>query len=249
MSLELVVVILLGAAAGGFISGLAGFGTALLSLGIWLHVMPPWQAVAIIAAMSVVSGVQGLWLIRHEISGTHRLPRFLVPALLGLPIGIAVLQLISASVLKTVIAGFMILYGVFFAFRRALPHLQHSMPKVDALVGFSGGVLGGAAALSGALPTMWCAMQPWTKGETSAVLRPYSVVILAIATAVFIWQGYYTQETLIYMLIALPATLASSHVGVVVFRRLSDNQFRRLLIWLLFTAGSALAFRELSQVF
>ena len=247
MSLELVLSLLAGAAAGGFVNGLAGFGTALLSLGIWLQVMPPWQAVSIVAAMSVVSGVQSLWFIRGELgSGTRRLPRFLLPALIGIPIGAATLEFISAPLLKLVIAGFMLLYGAFFAFRRSLPHLERPMPKTDALVGFCGGILGGAASLSGALPTMWCAMQPWTKGETSAVLRPYNVVILGIAVAIFAWQGYYTRETLILMAIALPATIASSQIGIAVFRRLSDQQFRRLLIWLLFSAGALLALRELT---
>lgn len=247
MPLELVLSLLAGAAAGGFVNGLAEFGTALLSLGIWLQVMPPWQAVSIVAAMSVVSGVQSLWFIRGELgSGTLRLPRFLLPALIGIPLGAATLEFISAPLLKLVIAGFMLLYGAFFAFRRSLPHLARPMPKTDALVGFCGGFLGGAASLSGALPTMWCAMQPWTKGETSAVLRPYNVVILGIAVGIFSWQGYYTRDTLILMAIALPATIVSSQIGIAVFRRLSDQQFRRLLIWLLFSAGALLALRELA---
>lgn len=247
MPLELVLSLLAGAAAGGFVNGLAGFGTALLSLGIWLQVMPPWQAVSIVAAMSVVSGVQSLWFIRGELgSGTLRLPRFLLPALIGIPLGAATLEFISAPLLKLVIAGFMLLYGAFFAFRRSLPHLARPMPKTDALVGFCGGFLGGAASLSGALPTMWCAMQPWTKGETSAVLRPYNVVILGIAVGIFSWQGYYTRDTLILMAIALPATIVSPQIGIAVFRRLSDQQFRRLLIWLLFSAGALLALRELA---
>ena len=32
--------LLFGALAGGFVSGLAGFGTALMALGIWLYVLP-----------------------------------------------------------------------------------------------------------------------------------------------------------------------------------------------------------------
>lgn len=65
MSVELIVWLVVGAAAGDFINGLAGFGTALMSLGVWLQVMPPWQAVAVVAAMSAASGVQSLWLIRR----------------------------------------------------------------------------------------------------------------------------------------------------------------------------------------
>ena len=53
---------LAGAATGGFVNGLAGFGTGLMSLGIWLQAMPTQSAVPIVAAMSVLSGVQSLWL-------------------------------------------------------------------------------------------------------------------------------------------------------------------------------------------
>ena len=51
----------LGAACGGFVNGLAGFGTALFALGFWLHIMPPMQAVAISLAVSISTGVQGVW--------------------------------------------------------------------------------------------------------------------------------------------------------------------------------------------
>lgn len=244
---ELLLPVLAGAVAGGFINGLAGFGTALLSLGIWLQVMPPWQAVAIAAAMSVVGGVQGLWCIRRDLGrGCARLARFLWPALVGIPLGSAALGWVSATQLKLVIAGLMLLYGAFFVLRRSLPHMDRPMPYADALVGFLGGVLGGAASLSGALPTMWCAMRPWSKGETSAVLRPYNVVILGIAVVLFAWRGYYSRDTLLLMALALPATLVSSHLGIAVFRRLTDHQFRWLLVWLLFAAGAALALRELA---
>ncbi|AOE85880.1 sulfite exporter TauE/SafE family protein [Pseudomonas sp. TCU-HL1] len=246
MSLELILLLLAGAAAGGFINGLAGFGTALLSLGIWLQIMPPWQAVAIVAAMSVVSGLQSLWLIRRDLGcGIDRLHRFLLPAILGIPIGTAVLGVVSAAALKLVIASFMLLYGAFIILRRSLPQLDQPMPAIDVLVGFLGGVLGGAASLSGPLPTMWCSVQPWTKGETSAVLRPYNVGILGIAVVVFAWQGYYSHDTLVLMAITLPATLISSQIGIAVFRRLTDRQFRWLLVWLLVAAGVLLALREL----
>ena len=89
-------------------------------------------------------------------------------------------------------------------------------------------------------------MRPWTKGETRAVLQPFNVVLLAIAAALFAWRGYYTRDTLVLMAIALPATLLSAQVGLAVFRRLNDDQFRRLLIWLLFLSGVLLAMRELA---
>ena len=80
MSVELIVWLVLGAAAGGFINGLASFGTALMSLGVWLQVMPPWQAVAVVAAMSAASG-QSLWLIRRGLKpGMKNLKNFFTAA-------------------------------------------------------------------------------------------------------------------------------------------------------------------------
>src|SRR5437868_14066652 len=48
-------VLLFGALAGGFVSGLAGFGTALMALGIWLYVLPPSLAVPLVLICSVIA--------------------------------------------------------------------------------------------------------------------------------------------------------------------------------------------------
>ena len=55
MSMNAYALLLLGALAGGFVSGLAGFGTALMALGIWLYVLPPAQAVPLVLICSVVA--------------------------------------------------------------------------------------------------------------------------------------------------------------------------------------------------
>ena len=49
------VLLFLGALAGGFVAGLAGFGTALMALGIWLYVLPPSLAVPLVLICSVVA--------------------------------------------------------------------------------------------------------------------------------------------------------------------------------------------------
>ena len=49
MLTDTVLVVLGGAFAGGFVSGLAGFGTGLVALGIWLHVIAPAPAATLVA--------------------------------------------------------------------------------------------------------------------------------------------------------------------------------------------------------
>ncbi len=245
MQLETIVYVILGAAAGGFVNGLAGFGTALMSLGIWLQAMPAEQAVPIVAAMSVISGVQSLWLTRAGLSrGFRRLPRFLLPALVAMPLGTGILVWVDASVIKITIACLMLLYSLFLVMHHALPLMKKDHPVCDALVGLASGLLGGAASLSGVLPTMWAALQPWSKQETSAILRPFNVVILGLACAIYLWRGYFTLETLLMMAIAIPATLIAAQAGVALYKRLSDSAFRRVLLWLMMGAAVSLILRE-----
>jgi len=246
MTTEFLLLLAAGAVAGGFINGLAGFGTALFALGFWLQIIPPVQAVSIVVVVSAVSGVQGVWLVRHSILRQRkRLARFLAPGIIGIPIGVATLAMLDPTILKLLIAGFLILYGGFFSFRKALPKFERPTPLVDSAIGFLGGILGGAASLSGALPTMWCSMRPWPKAETRAVLQPFNVVILGLTSVMFAVKGVYTWESLTLIAIALPLTIASAQIGIVVFKRLTDDQFRRLIIAMMFLSGLVLFFREI----
>ncbi len=246
MSIEYLIFLAAGAAAGGFINGLAGFGTALLALGFWLQIMPPVPAVSIVVVMSVVSGLQGVWVVRRAIfEQPRRLARFLVPGILGVPLGVAVLSVLDPHSLRIAIGGMMVFYGGYFSFRKALPTFNHPTPLIDGIVGFLGGVFGGAASLSGALPIMWCAMRTWPKSETRAVLQPFNIAILALAALMFLLRGYYTWEVVKQIFVAVPIGLVFAQIGIGVFKRLSDTQFRRLLIVLMFVSGTILLVKEL----
>lgn len=245
MNSDTVLYVIAGAAAGGVINGLAGFGTALFALGFFLTVIPPLQAVAMLVVLSVVTGLQGVWVVRHAIGeNPTRLARFLLPGLIGIPLGVLILSVIDAGTLKAVVAAMLLLYGGYFTLRARLPRFERSTPFWDMLVGFLGGVLGGAASLSGALPMMWCALRPWPKQETRAVLQPFNVVVLAVTTILLALKGAYTRETLIYLAIAIPAALLAAQLGITVFKRLSDTAFRRLLIVMTLVSGVILLLRE-----
>jgi uncharacterized protein len=247
MTPEFYALLIAGAAAGGFINGLAGFGTAMFALGVWLQIMPPLQAVSMVVIMSVVSGLQGVWVVRHSLRDhTRRLARFLVPGLVGIPLGVAALAVIDPKVLKVTVAAIMALYGGFFILRRTLPRFDRPTPFWDGFVGFLGGILGGAASLSGALPTMWCSLRPWPKSQTRALLQPYNIVILGLTAAALAVRGAYSWEVIKLIAIALPIALMFAQLGIALFKRLSDDQFRRLLIALMFVGGTLLGLKELA---
>lgn len=241
-----IAILLAGACAGGFINGLAGFGTSLFALGWWLQVLNPTQAVALVLVLSVATGVQGAWRVRRQIV-PRRLAVFLLPGLLGIPIGLSVLTWIDADVLKLGIAAFLLLYGGFFLMRRDLPAVQGAV-GMDAGIGFAGGVLGAIAGLSGALPTMWLALRDWPRQETRAVLQPYNIVILGISALLLAAAGVFDRTIMVALVVALPAGLLSAQVGLMLFARLSDSGFRRLLVGLMFLSGTIMLGRELLSV-
>lgn len=246
MTGEFITLLLVGAAAGGFINGLAGFGTALFTLGFWLQILPAVEAVALILTMSVATGLQGLWVVRQEIlTRPGRIGRFLIPAIFGVPLGIHILSFIDTDILRLIVAGFMISYGGFFAFRSALPTLTAPPKILDSLIGFLGGILGGIAGLSGALPTFWCSLRPWPKRETRAVLQPFNVAILFLAVLFLAARGVYTTQVLTWFLMALPVGLAFAYFGLQIFKRLETDSFRRLLIILMLVSGCMLLARTL----
>lgn len=244
MTPDIVLFIMAGAAFGSFINGLAGFGTSLFALGWWLQVMPPLEAVALSLVMSVASGIQGVWLVRRSIQW-QRLARFLLPALIGIPIGLQMLSWVDGRVLTIVIAGFLLLYGGFFSLRRGLPTLKRPTPVLDMAVGFLGGFFGAFAGLSGVAPTVWCSLRAWSKAERRALLQPFNVVILGLSALFLAIQGVYQPNLLLSIAIALPVTMLSAQIGIAVFKRLTDAAFRRLLIFLMFVSGFILLMRSL----
>ena len=246
MTVEFITFLVLGAAAGGFINGLSGTGTALFALGFYLVVLQPVTAVAIVALMSILAGLQGLWVVRHAIAANpKRLLRFLIPGLAGVPLGLVLLDLIDARSLRIAIAVLLIIYGGYFTFRSALPAFSRDTPWLDALVGGIGGVLGGAASVAGAIPSMWLSLRPWPKAEVRAVLQPYNFAVLSTMVTLLFLKGAFDATAMRALLVTVPCGLIAAQIGIFVFRRLSDNIFRRLLIILTLLMGVGLLISEL----
>ena len=174
MPIDTIFIIIIGAAFGGLINGLAGFGTGLFALGWWLQVLPPTSAVALVVILSFVSGAQGAFAVRQALNWP-RLRRFLIPAIAGVPFGFAMQDDLSAGMLKLLVGSLLALFGGFFILRPRFVRWQRDHKLADISVGFIGGVLGAFAGLSGALPTIWSALHNWRKGEQRAVLQPFNV--------------------------------------------------------------------------
>ena len=52
------------------------------------------------------------------------------------------------------------------------------------------------------------------------------------------------EQFLSALLISIPFSVVSSQIGIFTFKKLTDHQFCRLLVWLIFMSGIILLFRE-----
>ena len=100
--------------------------------------------------------------------------------------------------------------------------------------------MGALAGLSGALPTIWSTLHNWHKSEQRAVLQPFNVLILSVVLLGFGWQGLLDHAVWLAVAIALPSSILSAQFGIFIFQRLSESQFRQILIWLILTSGIVL---------
>jgi uncharacterized membrane protein YfcA len=239
------VVIVLGALCGGFVSGLAGFGTGLTALAFWLHVVNPVVAAALVAVCSVVGQAQSLYTVRRALTW-HRAWPFLAGGILGVPVGVASLRLIDPQTLKVLLGVLLIGYtGVMLGFRR-FSTISWGGRVADGVVGFGGGALGGLAGLSGVLPTIWCGLRGWNADDQRAVYQPFNLTILAIVLCTYIAQGTMTEQVWELVLVCIPATILGTYLGIRMYGRVNDQQFRAMVLWLLLASGIVLTVSNLT---
>jgi uncharacterized membrane protein YfcA len=236
--------LLLGAFAGGFVSGLAGFGTALMALGIWLYVLPPSVAVSLVLICSVVSQTSTLPSFWRSINFKLVWP-FLIGGLAGVPLGTMMVAYADPQIFKLSVGVILLVFPIALYLNRAPMAVSFGGRVADAAVGFAGGILGGLAGLSGALPTLWASVRGWGKDERRGVFQTFNWTVLSASLCLQAATGFITREVLVLALLAFPGTLLGAWLGARTYRALSDRNFHDVVLGLLFLSGVVLVWSNL----
>jgi uncharacterized membrane protein YfcA len=244
MSTTAMTVLLFGALAGGFVSGLAGFGTALMALGIWLYVLPPDVAVQLVLICSIIAQTWTLPSIWRAIDFKLVWP-FVVGGLAGVPIGTLLVAYADPRLFKLGVGILLLIFPAALYFQRAPMASSIGGRVADTAIGFAGGVLGGLAGLSGPLPILWASVRGWGKDERRGLFQVFNWTILTAAFFAQAGSGLVTRETMWLALLALPATIGGAWLGARAYHALSDGNFRDVVLGLLFLSGITLVWSSL----
>ncbi len=238
------VLLFLGALAGGFVSGLAGFGTALMALGIWLYALPPSVAVPLVLICSIVAQTSTLPSIWRSIDFRLVWP-FLIGGLAGVPLGTLMIAHADPQVFKLSIGVLLLVFPTALYFDRTPAVPNFGGRTADGAVGFAGGILGGLAGLSGPLPILWANLRGWGKDERRGIFQTFNWTILTASLCLQAGAGLVDLEVLWLALLAFPATLFGAWIGARAYHALSDENFRDVVLGLLFLSGIGLVWSSL----
>jgi len=239
MGLEQVVFLVAGALAGGIVNGLTGFGTAITALGIWVLVIPPTAAASLAIICSIVSQLQTVHLIWRAIDW-KRVSFFVVPGLVGVPIGTWLLPHIDPRLFKLGVGFFLIVYPAYVLVRRRHVASAWGGGAADGAAGFGGGVLGGLTGMSGVFPVIWTDVRGWSKEQRRSVLQVFNVAILSFALLSHAASGLLTRQVALEAAIVLPATIGGAWLGAFIYRRIAERGYQRAVMVLLLFSGVTL---------
>ncbi len=240
-----IAIVAAGALAAGFVNGLSGTGYALVALGFWLQAMSPLTAAPLTALCGVTGHVQSLPTIWKGVRW-QRLWPMLVAGIVGVPIGTLLLDHVRPGPLKVGVGILLLLYSGWMAFVRRPPVVTRGGRIADAAVGLTGGVMGGMASLSGPAPAIWAQLRGFGKDEQRGVNQPYNMSILLLALASAGVAGFLDRTFLIWAAITVPVTLVGARLGLLLYGRVDDVAFRRIVLGLLGVSGVTLIASSLS---
>lgn len=231
--------IFVGSVVGGFVTGLAGFGTGLTALPFWLAAVSPQLAAPLVVTCSVVAQLQTLPSIWRTIDFPRARP-FILGGLTGVPFGALLLPYVPAAAFKAGVGLLLIIYCSFLLIGQLRVEFKWGGRIADGMVGVGGGLLGGLAGLSGPLPTMWAGLRGWSKEAKRGVFQTYNLAVLTFALIAQSVAGLMTAEFGRLFLIALPGTIAGAWLGRRMYGRLSSRRFEHVILILLLISGFSL---------
>lgn len=244
--LDLIVLVVLGAACAGFVQGLSGFGFSLTALSIWAWALEP-QLAAVLAVFGGLTGqVLAAFTVRRGFDSRTLLP-FIAGGLAGLPLGLWLLPHVDAVAFRAGLGALLTLWCPVMLFSGRLPRV-HGGRVGDALAGAVGGLMGPLGGFTGAIPTLWCTLRGFERDNQRAIIQNFNLAMLGVTLLSYGASGMVTRPMWPLMALVAPALLLPALLGMRVYVGISPLAFRNLLLGLLTLSGLAMLAHSLPRL-
>jgi uncharacterized protein len=228
-------VALFAALLAGVVTGLTGFGLALISTPILLFVYEPRTVVVLTVILSIFISAAVVWDSWHE-ARRRLVLALLIPALFGIVVGTVVLGVIDPVYIRLGV-GAIVIFSALLLVRDV--RLPGSNTRWGTLVaGSASGALSTSTGLAGPPIVLLLASRGLPKHEfrgTSALyFLPMSIAGLAVLAA----RGLIEAPEVPLGLVLIPAAIAGKAVGTALLRHVSEKAFRAITLGLVILTGT-----------
>lgn len=222
---------------GGFCTG-----THRLCICLNRHVILGWILAPQLAAPLVVFASVWSHLISLNSESAFQLDKSLVApyilaGLIGVPLGTYLLDIIQAQTFKLILGIFLILWCPLMLLNPQIRFIQNSGKYADSSIGFLGGVLGGLGGFCGSLPSAWVMLKNLPKEQQRSILRHFNFAIQLFTLLTYLLRGNLNLQHLPYMGILLLSVSLSTMLGAQLFYKISERQFKHMVLGLLFSSS------------
>lgn len=255
LSLGTVAMLIAILAVSAVMSGLSGFGFSAIGA-LSLFILPPLLAVPLLMTLSSANQMMSLGQLKADLKPLRDWwpdgpAPYLLGGALGVPFGLAILHSLPTSTLMAIVGGFLIVYAGYSILKPESLHVaSKSGWRTSALVGMSGGIIGGFTAFPGAAVVAWSGLRRLPKRESRSVVQPYVLGLQLLSLVLLALQRPATFDRTYWTLLAIttPVVLPCTLLGVNLYRSLSDINFRRVTFMLLGISGVGLVVKAVAAI-
>ena len=217
-----------------FVRGVAGFGFALVLAPILLLILSPKSVVVVNLLLGLLSN---MFILSYSFRNVYLRRTFPMAAssLLGIPLGIWIITVITPSALRVLIGG----VTVFFAIPLALGFTKAFTRErlACSISGFLSGILSASTSLGGPPVVLFMHNQNWHKEAIHSNLAAYFMFLCSFSLIALSVSGFIDAQIIMGAASLVPALLVGIGLGMVTFTRINPRFFRGLSLAIIICAG------------
>jgi uncharacterized membrane protein YfcA len=244
---QTVLVVVIGTVAAGFVQGLSGFAFGLVAMGIWAWSLDPVLAGPLVVFGSLIGQLLATGSMWRMLNPWRALP-FVLGGILGVPLGVMLLRYINPTAFKASVGLLLVVWCPLMLFARDLPHVHWGGRWADSGIGWIGGIMSGLGGLSGPAPILWSTLRGWDRHTQRGVFQVFNICMQGLTLAAYIVSGTMPRAAWPLFAVMVPAMLLPTIAGFLLYRRVSDLIFRRVVLGLLTVSGAILIVTSLAKL-
>lgn len=223
-----------------FIRGYSGFGSSLLWVPSLSLVLPPVAVVPVTFLLEFIVSIHLLPAIRHQVHW-RSLRWIWIGAIIGVPVGLAVIVSVSADMTRAAVA-LTVIVAALLLWRGRLLQRELGWGGTGA-VGFVAGLLTGGVGIPGPPVFLYYLSAPLDHAVGRASIIGYLLGLAPVACLFAAFNGMLDGAAVVRALLLTPVVLAGSWLGAHTFRKADPGKARRWTLLLLMAIGVALLAR------